>query len=105
MVNQIKEDILQAIEEMRKEEYSAYDAIIDDEGLEDFADNIDDYGVCSGGGVFGDHCSPISDTTAVSSLAAGCDVLTHVKTQFPYALVAGGLTLVGYLIASIIMIG
>jgi|TARA_R110002126_G_scaffold35208_6_gene108610 Na+/H+ antiporter NhaC len=58
-----------------------------------------------GGGIFGDHCSPISDTTAVSSLAAGCDVLTHVKTQFPYALVAGGLTLVGYLIASIIMIG
>ena len=55
MVNQRKEDILQAIEEMRKEEYSAYDAIIDDEGLEDFADNIDDYGVCSGGGVFGDQ--------------------------------------------------
>lgn len=58
-----------------------------------------------GGGIFGDHCSPISDTTAVSSLAAGCDVLTHVKTQFPYALVAGGLTLVSYFIASIIMIG
>ena len=55
MVNQIKEDIFQAIEEMRKEEYPAYDAIIDDEGLEDFADNIDDYGVCSGGGVFGDQ--------------------------------------------------
>lgn len=42
-----------------------------------------------GVGIFGDHCSPISDTTAVSSLAAGCDVLTHVKTQFPYALLAG----------------
>jgi len=51
MVKQIKEDIFQAIEEMRKEEYPAYDAIIDDEGLEDFADNIDDYGVCSGGGI------------------------------------------------------
>lgn len=58
-----------------------------------------------GGGIFGDHCSPISDTTAVSSLAAGCDVLTHVKTQFPYALVAGGATLVAYLLASIVMIG
>ncbi|MFB0911967.1 MAG: Na+/H+ antiporter NhaC family protein, partial [Glaciecola sp.] len=39
-----------------------------------------------GGGIFGDHCSPISDTTAISSLAAGCDLLTHVKTQMPYAL-------------------
>ncbi|MDB2330639.1 sodium:proton antiporter [Alteromonas sp.] len=58
-----------------------------------------------GGGIFGDHCSPISDTTAVSSLAAGTDVLTHVKTQFPYALVAGALTLIAYVIASIIMIG
>ena len=58
-----------------------------------------------GGGIFGDHCSPISDTTAVSSLAAGCDVLTHVKTQMPYALVAGGLTLVAYFITSLIMIG
>mgnify|MGYP001320897418 CR=1 FL=1 len=58
-----------------------------------------------GGGVFGDHCSPISDTTAVSSIAAGCDLLTHVRTQLPYALTAGGLTLVAYFIASLIMIG
>ena len=58
-----------------------------------------------GGGIFGDHCSPISDTTAVSSLAAGCDVLTHVKTQIPYALFAGVLTLIAYFIASVIMIG
>ena len=57
-----------------------------------------------GGGVFGDHCSPISDTTAISSIAAGCDLLTHVKTQMPYALVAGGLSIIGYLVASIIMI-
>lgn len=42
-----------------------------------------------GGGVFGDHCSPISDTTVVSSLAAGCDHYTHVRTQLPYALVLG----------------
>ncbi len=58
-----------------------------------------------GGGIFGDHCSPISDTTAVSSIAAGCDVLTHVKTQMPYALVAGGMTLVAYFVTSLIMIG
>jgi Na+/H+ antiporter NhaC len=62
-------------------------------------------GAILGGGIFGDHCSPISDTTAVSSLAAGCDVLTHVKTQFPYALFAGALTLVAYFIASVLMIG
>ena len=49
-----------------------------------------------GGGIFGDHCSPISDTTAVSSLAAGCDLLTHVKTQLPYALFVGGVTVVSY---------
>jgi len=49
-----------------------------------------------GGGIFGDHCSPISDTTAISSLAAGCDLLTHVKTQLPYALVVGGITIVAY---------
>ena len=58
-----------------------------------------------GGGIFGDHCSPISDTSAVSSIAAGCDLLTHVRTQLPYALVAGGLTLVAYVVASILMIG
>jgi len=55
-----------------------------------------------GGGVFGDHCSPISDTTAVSSVASGCDLLEHVKTQLPYALFCGAITfflyiLVGYL--------
>ena len=57
-----------------------------------------------GGGIFGDHCSPISDSTAVSSIAAGCDLLTHVKTQLPYALVAGGLSLVAFTIASAVMI-
>ena len=50
-----------------------------------------------GGGIFGDHCSPISDTTAVSSIASGCDLLEHVRTQLPYALVAGGITLLMYL--------
>jgi len=37
------------------------------------------------GSIFGDHCSPISDTTVLSSIAAGCDHLDHVKTQIPYA--------------------
>lgn len=42
------------------------------------------------GGVFGDHSSPISDTTLVSSMAAASDHIDHVKTQLPYALAAGG---------------
>ena len=57
-----------------------------------------------GGGIWGDHCSPISDTTAVSAVASGCDLLEHVKTQLPYALTAGGLTVVAYVIAGLIMI-
>ncbi|MCK5424858.1 MAG: Na+/H+ antiporter NhaC family protein, partial [Emcibacter sp.] len=57
-----------------------------------------------GGGVFGDHCSPISDSTVISSIASGCDLLEHVKTQLPYALTGGGITLVLYVIASIVMI-
>ncbi len=51
-----------------------------------------------GGGVFGDHCSPISDTTAVSSVAAGCDLLEHTRTQLPYALIAAGMALFAYLL-------
>ena len=41
------------------------------------------------GGIFGDHCSPISDTTIISSMATGCDHVEHVKTQLPYALFSG----------------
>jgi tetracycline resistance efflux pump len=57
-----------------------------------------------GGGVFGDHCSPISDTTAVSAIASGCDLLEHVRTQLPYALVAGMIALVMYLVAGIVLL-
>jgi Na+/H+ antiporter NhaC len=55
-----------------------------------------------GGGIFGDHCSPISDTTAVSSIASGCDLLEHVRTQLPYALLAGGITIVMYVVVGVI---
>lgn len=51
-----------------------------------------------GGGVFGDHCSPISDTTVVSSMASCSDHIDHVRTQLPYALLAGALTAAIYLI-------
>ena len=46
-------------------------------------------GAVISGGVFGDHCSPISDTTIISSLASECDVVEHVQTQLPYALISG----------------
>jgi Na+/H+ antiporter NhaC len=41
------------------------------------------------GAIFGDHCSPISDTTVLSSRASGCDHITHVRTQMPYAISVG----------------
>ncbi len=50
------------------------------------------------GSLFGDHCSPISDTTIMSSMAAGCNHIEHVKTQLPYALVAAGGSFITYLI-------
>ncbi|MFQ5747108.1 MAG: Na+/H+ antiporter NhaC family protein [Gemmatimonadota bacterium] len=42
------------------------------------------------GAIFGDHCSPISDTTVLSSMASACDHVDHVRTQLPYALVVAG---------------
>ncbi|HCU66266.1 MAG TPA: sodium:proton antiporter [Rheinheimera sp.] len=51
-----------------------------------------------GGGIFGDHCSPISDTTAVSSVAAGCDLLEHVRTQMPYAVFCAVASFIAYLL-------
>ena len=49
------------------------------------------------GGIFGDHASPISDTTIISSMAADCDHVEHVRTQLPYALMGAGLASVGFL--------
>ncbi|MDH4107045.1 MAG: Na+/H+ antiporter NhaC family protein [Gammaproteobacteria bacterium] len=45
------------------------------------------------GAVWGDHCSPISDTTVLSSMASGCDHIEHVRTQMPYAVLVGGVAL------------
>ena len=45
------------------------------------------------GAIFGDHCSPISDTTVLSSMASACDHVDHVRTQLPYALLAAGVAL------------
>ncbi|CAN5865790.1 Na+/H+ antiporter NhaC family protein [soil metagenome] len=46
------------------------------------------------GAVFGDHASPISDTTVISSMASACDHIDHVRTQLPYALMAAGVAMV-----------
>jgi Na+/H+ antiporter NhaC len=55
-------------------------------------------GAVLAGAVFGDHCSPISDTTILSSMASGSDHIDHVKTQIPYAMAAALIALfVGYL--------
>lgn len=51
-----------------------------------------------GGGVFGDHCSPISDTSIISSMASASDHIDHVKTQLPYALIGGVVTVILYLV-------
>jgi Na+/H+ antiporter NhaC len=60
-------------------------------------------GAVLGGAVFGDHCSPISDSTIISSMAAGTDHIDHVRTQLPYALLAAALTVVLYLLFGYIL--
>jgi Na+/H+ antiporter NhaC len=54
------------------------------------------------GAVWGDHCSPISDTTILSSIASQCDHIEHVRTQLPYALVAGGVSVVAIIAATVL---
>lgn len=57
-------------------------------------------GAVISGGVFGDHCSPISDTTIISSMAADCEVVEHVKTQFPYAFISAFIALILFIVLS-----
>jgi Na+/H+ antiporter NhaC len=55
-------------------------------------------GTVLAGAVFGDHCSPISDTTIVSAFSSDCDVIAHVQTQLPHTLTVGLVAIVfGYL--------
>lgn len=57
---------------------------------------------CLAGSVCGDHCSPISDTTIMSSAGAQCDHINHVSTQLPYALTVAGISFVSYIIAGFV---
>ncbi|WP_241761463.1 Na+/H+ antiporter NhaC family protein [Sulfurimonas gotlandica] len=59
-------------------------------------------GAVISGGIFGDHCSPISDTTIISSMASECEVIEHVKTQLPYALISGLIALLLFLLVAFI---
>jgi Na+/H+ antiporter NhaC len=52
----------------------------------------------AGGGVFGDHCSPLSDTSILASTGAASDHIDHVKTQLPYAAIIGGISIMLYLL-------
>lgn len=62
------------------------------------------FGAVAGGGLFGDHCSPLSDTTILASTGAAADHIDHVKTQLPYAIVCGLVALVGYLVLGFVSI-
>jgi tetracycline resistance efflux pump len=60
-------------------------------------------GAVLAGGIFGDHCSPISDTTIISSMAAGSDHVDHVNTQLPYALAAASVSTLLFLAAGALL--
>jgi Na+/H+ antiporter NhaC len=61
-------------------------------------------GAVVSGGLFGDHCSPVSDTTVLSSLGSACDHIDHVRTQLPFALVAAAISIVFWVVAVTVMI-
>ena len=57
---------------------------------------------CLAGAVCGDHCSPISDTTIMSSAGAECNHLNHVSTQMPYAIFVAAISFVAYIVAGFV---
>jgi Na+/H+ antiporter NhaC len=59
-------------------------------------------GAAISGAIFGDHASPISDTTVVASMASATDHIDHVRTQLPYALIAAAIASAGFLLASVV---
>ena len=60
-------------------------------------------GAVFGGSIFGDHSSPISDTTIMSCATTGCDIIDHVKTQMPYVLIFAAISLVLYAVLGFVM--
>ncbi len=60
-------------------------------------------GAVLSGGVYGDHASPLSDTSIISSMSAACDHVDHVNTQLPYTFVVACASLVAFLVAGVVM--
>ena len=60
-------------------------------------------GAMFGGSIFGDHASPISDTTLMTCATTGCDIIDHVKTQFPYCATMAVISFVMYIIFGFVM--
>ena len=61
------------------------------------------FGACISGGLWGDNCSPISDTTIMSTLGAEVPIMDHVATQIPYALISGAITVFVFLLLGVLM--
>ena len=59
-------------------------------------------GAVVSGGLFGDHCSPVSDTSVLSSLGAACDHIDHVRTQLPYALLAAAVSIILWIVVALV---
>ena len=60
-------------------------------------------GAMFGGSIFGDHCSPISDTTIMTCATTGCDIIDHVKTQMPYCVCMAAVSFVLYVVFGFVM--
>ena len=60
-------------------------------------------GAMFGGSIFGDHCSPISDTTIMTCSTTGCDIIDHVKTQTPYCVAVAAVSFVLYIVFGFVM--
>ena len=60
-------------------------------------------GAMYGGSIFGDHCSPISDTTIMTCSTTGCDIIDHVKTQAPYCVSIAVISFVLYVIFGFVL--
>ncbi|MBQ7284062.1 MAG: sodium:proton exchanger [Oscillospiraceae bacterium] len=65
-------------------------------------DMIVTIGAVLSGGLFGDHCSPVSDTTILSSIGAECELMNHTWTQLPYALLVAAVSLVGFVVSAFV---
>jgi Na+/H+ antiporter NhaC len=60
-------------------------------------------GAMFGGSIFGDHTSPISDTTIMTCATTGCDIIDHVKTQMPYCVAMAAVSFVLYVVFGFVM--